>query len=195
MKILAISDVEEKVLYEETKREKIGAVDVIISCGDLETDYLSYISTVYGAPLFYVRGNHDKMLTEQVAGGENLHGRIVQYKSLRLMGFEGGPYFSGDGIEYTDSRMKVQTSLAIVKAKFLGKPDIVVAHTPPSGIHEGGDYSHRGFSGFNQIIEKLQPRFFLHGHTHLNYGRNLPRVTKVNSTTVINVYGYYVIQC
>jgi len=195
MKILAISDVEEKILYEETKREKIGAVDLIISCGDLKADYLSYISTVYGAPLFYVRGNHDKNLTEQVAVGENLHGRIVRYKSLRLMGFEGGPYFSGDGIEYTESQMNFHTSLAIIKAKFLGKPDIVVAHNSPAGIHEAGDYNHRGFSGFNRIIEKLQPRYFLHGHTHLNYGRNLPRVTQVNATTVINVYGYYVIEC
>jgi uncharacterized protein len=72
MRILALSDVEEATLYEETMRAKIGNIDLIVSCGDLSIDYLSYISTVYGAPLFFVRGNHDQKISRDVEIGENL---------------------------------------------------------------------------------------------------------------------------
>ena len=70
-----MSNAEEETLDEERMRVKIGPVDPIISGGDLSEDYLSYVSTIYGAPLFYVRGNHPERnlaAYEKVAASPNL---------------------------------------------------------------------------------------------------------------------------
>jgi Icc-related predicted phosphoesterase len=194
MRILAVSDIEKPVLYEVINQQKIGKVDLIVSCGDLSSDYLSYISTIYGAPLFMVRGNHDRMVTADVPVGENLHRRLVTYKSIRMMGFEGVPCYTMDAVQYSEYEMDWMVRWMALKAKLSGRIDLVVTHAPPAGIHEGGDYSHRGFPAFTKVIRSLKPRFFLHGHTHLNYDRNLPRMSTINQTTVINVYGYYVFE-
>lgn len=194
MRILAVSDIEEPVLFEVSKQQKIKPVDLIISCGDLSPDYLSYISTIYAAPLFMVRGNHDWMITPEVATGENIHRRLVKYKSLRMIGFEGAPRYTTKAVQYSESEMDWMVRWLMFKARLGGRVDLVVTHAPPAGIHEGGDFSHRGFPAYTKIIHHLKPRFFLHGHTHLNYGRNLPRLSVVHQTTVINVYGYYLLE-
>jgi Icc-related predicted phosphoesterase len=191
MKILAISDVEEAVLYEETKRAKIGPVDMIISCGDLKESYLSYISTVYQAPLFYVRGNHDAKLDSGNPVGENLHGKLLNYRGIRLLGFEGSPFYSPHAVQYRETEIRLLALQAYVKSFFKGKPDIIVTHGPPQGIHDQPDFAHRGTAVYTKMIRSLKPGYFLHGHTHLSYQRNAPRLTRVGATTVINVYGYY----
>ncbi len=192
MKILAVSDVESPMLAAETKR--LSGIDLIISCGDLNESYLSYLTTVYGAPLFFVRGNHDLAITPQVIIGENLHQRQVRYKGISLMGFEGSLAYTANAVQYSEFDMSWMVRSARFKALFLGRPDIIVTHAPPRGIHEGEDFCHRGFGAFTKLIERCHPKYFLHGHTHLNYQRNLPRVTIVGSTKVINVFGYYVFE-
>ena len=54
------------------------------------------------------------------------------------------------------------------------------------------DIPHRGFEVFRRLILKYQPRFFLHGHTHLGYGAR-PRELKIGQTRVIDVYGHVVL--
>lgn len=191
MRVLAVSDVEEPVLYEETKQKKIGKVDLIISCGDLKLSYLSYLTTVYQAPLFFVRGNHDQAITPELQFGENLDNRFVKYQGIKFLGFEGSPVYSREGVQYTDFKIGIKVQKAIYKSLIFGVPDCVITHAPPKGIHDQPDYAHRGTAAYTSLINRLQPRFFLHGHTHLNYNRNAPRMTQVGSTTVINVYGYY----
>jgi len=58
MKILAISDIVVPQLYTEQIPERFLDVDLVLSCGDLPYEYLEYIVTRLGKPLFYVRGNH-----------------------------------------------------------------------------------------------------------------------------------------
>lgn len=194
MRILAVSDIEEAVLYEETKQAKIGKVDLVISCGDLKLSYLSYLSTVYQAPLFFVRGNHDGFITPESQFGENLHNRFLKYRGIKFLGFEGSPVYSHEGVQYTKFSIGLHVKLAILKSIFFGAPDFVITHAPPQGIHDQPDYAHRGTVAYTRLIDWLKPKFFLHGHTHLNYNRNAPRITKIGSTTVINVYGYYLFE-
>ena len=54
------------------------------------------------------------------------------------------------------------------------------------------DLPHRSFDVFRQLILKYQPRFFLHGHTHLGYGAR-PREFQIGKTRVIDVYGHVVL--
>ncbi|HEX3047980.1 MAG TPA: metallophosphoesterase, partial [Bacillota bacterium] len=157
------------------------------------SDYLSYISTVYGAPLFMVRGNHDGKKSDEDLFGENLHRRLVKYGGFKFLGFEGCPKYSPGGIQYTESEMGFYVQQAIINSWFRGKPDVIVTHATPQGIHEGSDYPHRGFPAFNQLIQRLKPRYFLHGHNHLSYSPlKQERVEKSGETLVINVSGYYV---
>ena len=44
VKILAISDVPSKALWDYCTREKLAGVDIILSCGDLPKKYLDYLA-------------------------------------------------------------------------------------------------------------------------------------------------------
>ena len=47
MKILAISDVPSKALWDYNTREKLEGIDLILSCGDLPKKYLEYLTKLY----------------------------------------------------------------------------------------------------------------------------------------------------
>ena len=44
MKILAISDVPSKLLWDESVRKRLEGIDLILSCGDLPKKYLEYLT-------------------------------------------------------------------------------------------------------------------------------------------------------
>ena len=57
MKILAISDVPSKALWDYGTREHLEGIDLILSCGDLPQKYLEYLTNFTAAPILYVHGN------------------------------------------------------------------------------------------------------------------------------------------
>ena len=59
MKILAIADEESKALWDYFDKSKFEGIDLIISCGDLAPEYLSFLTTMTSIPVLYVHGNHD----------------------------------------------------------------------------------------------------------------------------------------
>ena len=60
MRILAVSDVPSEYLWGPGVREGLRGTDLILSCGDLDPEYLSFLVSFTSAPLLYVRGNHDQ---------------------------------------------------------------------------------------------------------------------------------------
>jgi uncharacterized protein len=70
--------------------------------------------------------------------------------------------------------------------------DVLVAHSPPLGIHDESDPAHRGFAAFLTFMRWFKPRYLLHGHIHL-YRRNVVTETRYLETDVINVYPYRVL--
>ena len=44
-----------------------------------------------------------------------------------------------------------------------------------------------------KLMEEYKPRYFLHGHVHMNYDSDIPRRMKYGSTEVINAYERYII--
>jgi hypothetical protein len=42
-------------------------------------------------------------------------------------------------------------------------------------------------------MERYRPRYLIHGHTHL-YRQDARRVTQYRETTVLNTYGYQVLE-
>ena len=60
MRILTIADTECRALWDYFRPEQLAGTDLILSCGDLDPDYLQFLVTMAGCPLLYVRGNHDE---------------------------------------------------------------------------------------------------------------------------------------
>ena len=79
MKILALADQESKGLWDYFDKSKLKGIDLIISCGDLAPQYLSFLATFTHAPVLYVHGNHDGCYAQErgasvYAGGDELAG-------------------------------------------------------------------------------------------------------------------------
>ena len=56
---MVVSDKESKYLWDDYQKEKLDGVELILSSGDLDPDYLSFLTTVSSVPVLYVMGNHD----------------------------------------------------------------------------------------------------------------------------------------
>ena len=66
--------------------------------------------------------------------------------------------------------------------------DILVTHAPAQDFHDGGDPCHRGFAALRALISEYRPKYFIHGHVHMNYGVRTPRIDLLGETVVINAY-------
>jgi Icc-related predicted phosphoesterase len=199
MKILAISDRIDPLIYGDFCRERFKDVECIISCGDLPEHYLDFIVTNLNVPLFFVHGNHDPSGGKKIlAGGTNLDERVITYKGIIIAGLEGSYWYNGGIHQYTEREMyfkylRLLPALWWCKIHYKRFLDILVTHAPPQGVHEGSDIAHRGFSTFTHIIKKHQPRYHIHGHIHL-YDRNQSREDQLFNTRVINCYNYRIVE-
>ncbi|MDD2430173.1 MAG: metallophosphoesterase [Firmicutes bacterium] len=194
MKILIVSDKEVPNLQEDAGNNILQGIDCIISCGDLRSSYLNSLSQRANAPLFYVAGNHDFHYKYERPKGTNLDTRIVTFNNLRLVGFEGSIRYNHKLYQYTEKEMYKRVKGIRRKLFFNPHLDIVVTHAPPEGLYENVDDCHRGFQTYRKFIEKYQPKFFLHGHYHLEYGLNIEREHTIGKTKVINCVGYYLLE-
>lgn len=87
MKILAIADTEERCLWECFRKERFEGVDLILSAGDLDPDYLEFLVTVINKPLIYVRGNHDDRYARHAPGGcICVEDTVYVYRGVRIAG-------------------------------------------------------------------------------------------------------------
>lgn len=189
MKILAIADEESKALWDYFDRSKFEGIDLIISCGDLEADYLSFLTTLTSIPVLYVHGNHDvKYDRKPPEGCICIDDRIYVHKGVRIMGLGGSMEYYGGKHQYTEAQMRLRVGrmwFQIVRRRGF---DILVTHAPAYGLNDGEDLPHRGFQTFLTLIERYRPKYFLHGHVHKNYGRDFKRYDRYLDTKVINAY-------
>jgi Icc-related predicted phosphoesterase len=198
MKILAVSDHIDPRIYSNLCRERFHNVSCIISCGDLPEHYLDFIVSNLNVPLFFVHGNHDPSAGKKsLAGGYNLDGKVINFQGILLAGLEGSLWYNGNIHQYTQRDMyhkylSLLPQLYWAKMRYHHYLDILVTHSPPSGIHESDDPVHKGFKVFNHMIKKFHPRYHLHGHTHL-YDRNQSYQDPLYQTIVINCYNYRII--
>ncbi|MFZ5354041.1 MAG: metallophosphoesterase family protein [Bacillota bacterium] len=194
MKILLVSDEENPLLWDYIRPENYSDIDLIISCGDLQAEYLSFLVTFIKAPLLYVHGNHDTGYIKAPPGGcESIDGRLVNIKGLRILGLGGSQKYNNAEFQYTEKQMagrikKLEPRLWINKGF-----DILVAHSAAHGLGDAPDLCHSGFKCFNRLIDKYTPRYFFHGHTHLNYGKT-DRIIQYNNTSIVNAFQYYILE-
>ena len=205
LKILAISDMVVDRLYSTKVAEHFCDVELILSCGDLPYDYLDFLVSSMNIPLLYVPGNHDPAYDEKnpatrAHGCDYLDMKVRSVKGLNIAGFGGSIRYRPTGPnQYTQAEMYSRVSSFIPRLlwhlpRHGNTLDILIAHSPPRGIHDDDDQAHTGFSAFRDFIQTFKPRYFLHGHTMVYMSNIVSPITQVGTTTVINVYPYRIIE-
>ena len=189
MKILIVSDEECPFLWDYYTPGKLDGYDLIISCGDLNAKYLSFLVTMAKCPVLYVHGNHDTGYKYNPPEGcDCIDDAIVVYNGVRILGLGGCRKYHPGAHQYTEKQMRMRIALLKWKIHQLGGVDIVGAHAPPEGLGDDTDPAHWGFAAFREFLDKYHPGYFIHGHVHMTYGHNIPRVREYNGTTLINAY-------
>lgn len=189
MRILAIADEESKALWDYFDKSMLEGIDLIISCGDLDPRYLSFLVTFYSGPVLYVHGNHDGKY-EQIPpeGCTCIEDKIFVYKGVRILGLGGSMRYKPGPHQYTEYEMKQRVTRLWFKLFKKRGFDILVTHAPAYQLNDGRDLPHQGFKIFRKLMEKYRPKFFLHGHVHLSYGRDYKRYDRYEDTHIINAY-------
>lgn len=210
LRVLVISDQVREILYSSAIMLEFGAVDLVLSCGDLPFPYLEYILTMLNVPLLYVPGNHDRPTHTSAGrtvawpeGAVNIDGHVITLRlpnrrPITVVGFGGSMKYSGSTNQYTEREMRRR--IATIEPRLLWNRwvrrrdvDLLITHAPPLGIHDGDDQCHTGFRSFLGFIRRHRPMYHFHGHVHPSYGYDIePR--RYHETEVRNVYGYEVLE-
>jgi len=195
MKILLLADQPCKAFWDYFERSKLEGIDLIISCGDLPPAYLSFLVTMVPVPVYYVHGNHDDRYAQKPPDGcESIDGRIINYKGVRILGLGGSMRYHPDGVHmYTEREMCKRIRKLRFKIWLKGGVDLLITHAPAKDWNDGCDLPHQGFCCFRKLIDRYRPKYFVHGHMHLNYGR-YPRFSKIGDTTVVNAFERCIIE-
>lgn len=193
MKILAIADEESKYYWDYYKEGKLDDIDLIISCGDLDANYLEFLATFAKAPILYVHGNHDVKYDRKAPDGcICIEDDIYVHNGIRILGLGGSMKYKESKHQYTEKEMKQRVKKLWFKLFYHRGFDILVTHAPAYELNDGEDLPHQGFSVFRTLLERYRPKYFLHGHVHMNYGRRHKRCDIYGETHIINAYERFV---
>ena len=194
MKILAVSDEESPALWDHYAPGRLKEYDLILSCGDLKAEYLSFLVTMARCPLLYVPGNHD-VNYDQVPpeGCDCIDGHLVVYNGVRILGLGGCRWYHPGEHQYTERDMRRRIRRLRFQLWRSRGVDIVVTHAPPAGVGDLSDNAHRGFEALLKLIDSYHPQYLLHGHVHMNYSNEQQREREYHGTRVINVWDRYVL--
>ena len=144
---------------------------------------------------FYVHGNHDQSYNSfPPEGCDCAEDRILCFNGLRILGLGGCPVYSNGAHQYTERQMMRRISRLRPALRRAGGVDILLTHAPASGWGDAGDYAHRGFDCFNDLMDKYAPAYHVHGHVHMNYGRDISRTLRRGAATVINAWNKYLLE-
>jgi len=195
MKILLLGDRESPFLWDYYRPGVLSDYDLILSTGDLDPNYLSFIVTMARAPLLYVHGNHDAVYAKHPPEGcDCIEDKLLTVKGLRILGLGGCYEYCGGDHQYSEKEMSRRVRRLKRKIRKAGGVDIILTHAPASGYGDAEDRAHRGFMCFTELIDEFSPRYFIHSHVHLNYGHNISRIIEKGETTIINAFERYEIE-
>lgn len=189
MRILLLADEPDLRLWDHLDRRLLENVDLVISCGDLPGEYLSFITCFTNAPVLYVHGNHDDRYAKKPPEGcICIEDTIYNFNGLRILGLGGSMRYKPGGHQYTDREMARRIRKLRLKLWRSKGFDMLIAHAPLRGIGDAEDLCHRGFESLRALVEKYKPAFFVHGHVHKDYDFRFRRERPYGETVIVNAW-------
>ncbi|MBQ2990665.1 MAG: metallophosphoesterase, partial [Clostridia bacterium] len=103
MKILLLADHADPMLWEHLDRRRLEGVDLILSCGDLPADYLSFLTCFTHAPILYIHGNHDTRYARKPPEGCTcIEDSVYVHEGVRILGLGGSMRYNAGAHQYTE---------------------------------------------------------------------------------------------
>ena len=185
MRILALSDQVVEQIYSPRVLELFGKVDLVLGCGDLPDYYLEFVVVHAECSLLScVPGNHDRpsAMQEDPESSNGETGRPLEQPgwadrpgktACSWRGLGGSIRYRPDGVnQYTQAEMgrriaAMAPRLVWHRLRHGHLPDILLAHAPPLGVHDGKRSRSRGFCRLSSVYRLFRPRYLLHGHSHV----------------------------
>ncbi len=193
MRILLLADQAEPTLWERLDKRKLEGVDLVLSCGDLPAEYLSFLTCFTAAPILYVHGNHDaRYAAKPPEGCTCIEDTVYTFNGLRILGLGGSMRYRRGPHMYTEREMKSRVRRLRFKLWRSKGFDILLSHSPAYGLGDDTDLAHTGFQTFIDLIDKYHPRAIVHGHVHQSYRHDFKRIRERGVTQSINAFGYYI---
>ena len=163
MRILAVSDTESTALWDHYNSNKITNTDLILSCGDLNPQYLSFLVSCTNLPLLYVHGNHDEKYDQTPPEGcICIDDKIYVHEGIRILGLGGCMPYKPGKYMYTEKEMKRRLLHIKHQLIFYRGFDILLTHAPAQGLGDGDDHAHQGYQTFLGLLDKYQPKYMVH---------------------------------
>ena len=186
--VLAVSDEADELLRADPRA--VRAARLIVACGDLPFEYLSYLMNALDVPLVFVPGNHDPDISGYrisraglplraglpaqppwPAGAVCAERRVVDVAGLRIAGLGGCRRYSEGPNQYTERQQASRARALARRARWHRMRDgrgvdVVLTHAAPEGLGDAEDPPHRGFRALNWLAARLEPAWLLHGHVH-----------------------------
>jgi hypothetical protein len=212
-KALVVSDEVDERLWTDSVRAY--SVDLVLGAGDLPYEYLEFLANALDRPCVFVPGNHDPDLTGYTRfgglsmrdgfpanwpgpmGGINADVRVVDVGGLRVAGLGGSVRYSNGPNQWTQAQQARRARKLVRCAERMRRRDgrgvdILLTHAPPLGLGDRDDPPHQGFECLHRTIERLQPKWLLHGHIH-PHGEPVPD-RAAGKTRLRNVVGHQVME-
>jgi hypothetical protein len=210
VRVLAVSDEVSDALW--GPRAAALAPDLVLAAGDLPWDYLEFLASTTNAPVLFVPGNHDPAVPRlrvhrsgqflragmpceppRPVGCHAVDGTVLDAAGLRVAGLGGCVRYRPGPNQYSQREYRGRASRLLRRVARLarrtpGAVDVLLTHAPPRGLGDEDDRPHVGIEALHPLLERLAPRWHLHGHIH-PYGRHQPD-RHVGTTTVRNVIPY-----
>ena len=195
MKIMLLADVADKALWDYLDRRLLEGVELVLACGDLPAEYLSFLTCFTFAPILYVHGNHDDGYEQHPPEGcVCVEDDIYVHQGVRILGLGGSMRYKPGPNMYSDREMNRRVLKLWWKLRKHKGFDILLAHAPALGVGDRPDLPHRGFQAFLRLMDRYHPRYLVHGHVHPQYAAlDFNRVLQYGQTTVVNAYKRYFI--
>jgi uncharacterized protein len=197
IRILAASDEHDPALDHAANRDSLGRIDLVIGCGDLSPEYLSFLGDAFQVPLIYVRGNHDHggswpALQRLPVEAGGIDDETLPGASLLGLAWPG----VRRGIAKRDETTAWRQVMDDVGLRLLWPGSaawLVFSHAPPRDAGDTPDDPyHVGFAAYRAVLNRLRPRLWLHGHTTRASAPD--PIVHHGPTTLVNVTGSVLVE-